>query len=90
MLDIWFQIPVVFRALFACAVLAFGTFTIFNGYSVYEKVQEKQTRTHQHELYADNGAKNDFEIGFVTTILGIGLLAISGRSRSEKNGYRSC
>ena len=90
MLDVWFQIPIVIRMLCACAVLAYGTITVFSGYGVYEAQREKEARTHNRDPFADNRAKNNFEIGFVTTILGVGLLAMSGRSRSEKNGYRSC
>lgn len=89
MLTFWFEIPSIFRGLFALAVLGVGIVSIFTGYRAYEQVDEDQARTGLRDLAGSTKARGSFEVGFVMTILGVGLLAASGRSSSEKKGYRS-
>ena len=91
MLDFWFEIPCIFRAILAYLVLGYGLFACFTGYQSYEAAKADEQRMQQGPDMAKNArSRGQFEFGFLVTGIGITLVAISGRSRSEKNGYRSC
>jgi hypothetical protein len=91
MLDLWFEIPWWVRAPFACAIIGYGGYTVLSGYQTHQQLAIDEERTQSmHDMAAERRARGQFEIGFVVTLIGVGMLAISGRSRAEKNGYRSC
>lgn len=91
MLDFWFEIPVVFRATLACLVLGLGAYMCFTGYQAHEfETTEQQRAERGPDLAASARARSNFELGFLITGFGIVLVAMSGRSKSERNGYRSC
>jgi hypothetical protein len=90
MLDLWFEIPWWVRAPIACAIMAYGCFACLSGYQSWEHVQAEEKRTGKpQEPFEDRRSRSQFQIGFVSCIAGVGMLMISGRSKAEKNGYRS-
>jgi hypothetical protein len=88
--DLFELIPAWIRLLLAVAIVGLGATWCLGGYRDYESLTAQQKRTHSgSDPYLMQSAKGRFEGGIVLTLLGTTGLLLSGRSRSEKNGYRS-
>lgn len=90
MFEIVELIPAWIRLLLAVAVVGLGATWCLGGYRDYESLSAQQERTRTgSDPYQMQSGKSRFQAGIVLTLLGTAGLLLSGRSRSEKNGYRS-
>lgn len=82
------RIPVWFRLSLACIVCGAGIFTCLKSHKEFTHWRSEMIRLNKPaDPLVERGKRGPFMFGLYITFGGIVLLALSGRSQSEQNGY---